>query len=266
MADVQTILISGGASGLGLAIAKEAAVKRWRVAIADRDESRGEDAVRDLCANGTEALFIRCDVREDRDIRFAVQRVMRRWGQLNVLVNCAGGVSAGFFETLTDDDWHQQFDTHLMGAVRGARAAVSAMRRQGHGHIVNIGAIQGVTAEPGSASYNASQAALIAVSETLRSELEPLGIQTSIVLPSYFRSGQLSALHSTDPVMRARLIDRMSHQQHSADEIARLTLEGIRKNIFMIMPDNARRQLKLKRWRPKTLLTNMILLARKYRK
>lgn len=266
MVDTQTILISGGANGLGHAIAKEAATQKWRIAIADIDESRGDAVVRDLCATGAEALYVRCDVREDRDIRLAVQRVVKRWGQLDILVNCAGGISAGFFETLTDEDWHWQLNTNLMGAVRGARAAVSEMRRQQHGHIVNVAALQGLTPEPGTAAYNASQAALIALSETLQTELEPLGIRTSVVLPSYFRSGQLNALHSTDPVMRARLIDKMTQQQHSVEEIARLTLEGIRKNTFMIMPPDARSSARLKRWRPAALLANMLEAAKKYRK
>jgi NAD(P)-dependent dehydrogenase (short-subunit alcohol dehydrogenase family) len=264
--DTQTILISGGANGIGHAIAKEAATKKWRIAIADRDESRGDAAVRALSAGGAEALYIRCDAREDRDMRLAVQRVVRRWGQLDILVNCAGGISAGLFETLTDEDWHWQLNTNLMGAVRSTRAAVSEMRRQGHGHIVNIAAQQGLAPEPGTAAYNATQAALIALSETLHAELEPLGIRTSVVLPSYFRSGQLNALHSTDPVMRARLIDKMTQQQHSVEEIAKLTLKGISKNTFMILPSDARRQARLKRWRPASLLTNMIDIAKKYRK
>lgn len=266
MADTQTILISGGANGLGLAIAKEAGTKKWRIAIADNDESRSEAAVKALCASGAEAMYIRCDVREDPDIRLAVQRVVRRWGQLDILVNCAGGISAGFFETLTDEDWHWQLNTNLMGAVRGTRAAVSEMRHQQKGHIVNVAALQGLTPEPGSAAYNASQAALIALSETLQTELAPLGIQTSVVLPSYFRSGQLNTLHATDPVMRARLVDRMTQQQHSVEEIARLTVDGICKNIFMIMPPDTRSALRLKRWRPAALLAHMIALAEKYRK
>lgn len=266
MSDPRTLLITGGASGLGQALARLAGSKGWRVAVADTHQGGGEAICRELLSAGTQALFIRCDVRIDSEVRLAVQRVIRRWGQLDALINNAGNISCGQFESLTDDDWHWQLDTNLMGAVRGSRAAVSEMRRRQQGHIVNIAGISGLIPSPGTAALNATQAAIIALSETLRSELQPLGIHVSVVLPGFFRSGQLDALRSADPVMRARLIQAMNQQPSSIDELAALTLNAIDRKTFMVIPHEQKAQVRLKRWQPKKALQRMLKLAAKYRK
>ncbi len=266
MNDSPTVLISGGASGLGLAIGQLAAARGWRVALADVNETRGAAAVSALLDAGTEAMFIRCDVREDAQVRVAVQRVVRRWGQLDALVNAAGVASAGLFESLTDADWHWQLDTNLLGTVRTCRAAISEMQRQGHGQIINIAAIEALMPQPALASYNACQAAITALTDGLRLELEPLGIQVTLVLPGFYRSNLADNLRGADAVMRARFQRFMSDSEINVEEVAREAFDAMLKGRERVEISSQRGHQWLQRWRPKRYRELMTSLARKYRR
>lgn len=266
MSDGQTLLISGGASGLGLALAHQASQRGWRVAIADLHDNRGEAALRSLAGQGAEAMFLRCDVRRDADIRVAVQRVVRRWGKLDVLVNNAGVATTGLFEALSDDDWLWQLDTNLLGTVRACRAAISEMQRQGYGHLVNVASLDALVAAPGQSCYAATSAALLALSETLRHELAPLKIDVSVVLPPRFRSSLGDQLRSSDPVSRARFLQAMQVAEDNTETLARLILDGIERKQFMILNDEGQRLARRKRWRPRQLAADMLALARRIRR
>lgn len=266
MNDSPTVLISGGASGLGLAIGQQAAAHGWRVALADVNETRGSAAVKALLDAGHEAMFIRCDVREEPQVRVAVQRVVRRWGQLDVLVNAAGVASAGLFESLTDADWHWQLDTNLMGTVRACRAAVSEMQRQGRGQLINIAAMEAELPQPALSSFNACQAAISALTEGLQAELTPLGIQVTLVVPGFFRSNLADNLRGADAVMRARFQRFMSDSEITAEEVASSVLAAMQTDTARVEVSSQRRQQWLKRWRPQRYREMMAALASKYRR
>lgn len=266
MSDARTVLISGAASGLGLALAQEAGRRGWRVALADIQESRGEAALRTLTDTGVEAMFLRCDIRQDVDVRVAVQRVSRRWGRLDLLVNNAGVASTGLFEALSDDDWRWHLDTNLLGTVRSCRAAVSEMQRQGAGQIVNIAALDGVCPAPGQSSEAACAAAIMALSESLRSELAPLNIKVSVALVPPFRSNLGEQLRSTDAVSRARYLRAMGDADDNSEQLAREIFEGIEKQAFLITNQQGRSRLRSRRWRPKRFFEDMKTLAARIRR
>lgn len=267
MKPASTVLITGGGGTLGLALAREAAARHYRVALADLDESRGEAARAAIAETGAESFFVRCDVRSEAELRNAVQRVTRRWGNLDLMVNCAGVASAGLFETIPDEDWTWQLDINLMGSVRGSRAALSEMRRQGHGHIVNIAALNGLAPQPGMSGYNAAEAAIMAFSETLYAELQPLGVGVTLVCPAFFRSGLASTMRSPDPVSHARISRLLEQGDVEAAELARLILNAVEKGEFLVVPPGrARRVWRRKRLRPRRFLEDMLALARKHRR
>ncbi|MDF1780643.1 MAG: SDR family NAD(P)-dependent oxidoreductase [Alcanivoracaceae bacterium] len=266
MSDARTMLITGGASGLGLALAQQAAALGWRVAIADINETRGDAAAKEIAGSGGDAMFVRCDVRDEASIRIAMQRIARRWGQLDALINNAGIATTGLFETLTDEDWQQQLNTDLLGTVRSCRAAVSEMQRHDHGRIINIAGLHGAAPLPGLSSFSATQAAIIALSESLRAELAPLGIQVSVALPSFFRSNLNETLRSADPVSRARFLSNMGRQTSSSEYLAKLIMAAMDKNDFLIMPPEERWLLRQKRWQPKRYFAKLLALAEKFRR
>ncbi|MFN3713435.1 MAG: SDR family oxidoreductase [Alcanivoracaceae bacterium] len=267
MAETRTVLITGGASGLGLALAREAGNRGFRVAIADVHERRGEEARQALAEQGVDCMFTLCDVRREKDLRNAVQRVARRWGRLDVMINNAGVAGAGLFEALSDDDWQWLLDINLMGVVRGSRLAITEMKRQGFGHIVNIASMAGLTPPPGMASYNVAKAGVVSLSETLRSELHPLGIDVTLVCPSFFRTNLGESLRTPDPVTRARFERLLENNDMNAEQIAVMIWKAVMKKQFLLIPHSAAQKAwRQKRWFPEKFFEAMALLAKKLRR
>ena len=263
----RTVLITGGASGLGLALAREAGRRGYRVAMAEVDEARGEEARRGLQEQNVEALFCRCDVRREQDLRQAVQRVIRRWGRLDLMVNNAGVAAAGPFEAIPADDWEWLMDINLMGVVRGCRVAVPEMKRQGGGHIVNIASMAGLTPPPGMSLYNVSKAGVVSLSESLHSELAPLDIRVTLVCPSFFRTNLGNSLRTPDPVSSARFERLLENNDVTAEMIAVDILDAVDRKRFLVLPHRpARKAWRQKRWFPKRFFTAMEELARKIRR
>jgi NAD(P)-dependent dehydrogenase (short-subunit alcohol dehydrogenase family) len=263
----RTVLITGAASGLGLALAREAGSRGYRVALADINESRGEQARQALAEQGVDCLFSRCDVRDERDLRNVVQRVARRWGRLDVMINNAGVAGAGLFESLSDEDWQWLLDINLMGAVRGSRMAITEMKRQGFGHIVNIASMAGLTPPPGMASYNVAKAGVVSLSETLRSELAPLDIQVTVVCPSFFRTNLAESLRTPDPVTRARFERLLENNDLTAEQIAVATWQAVEKKKFLLIPHAAAKKAwRQKRWLPEKFFQSMATLGKKLRR
>lgn len=263
----RTVLITGAASGLGLALAREAGSRGYRVALADINESRGEQARQALAEQGVDCLFSRCDVRDERDLRNVVQRVARRWGRLDVMINNAGVAGAGLFESLSDEDWQWLLDINLMGAVRGSRMAITEMKRQGFGHIVNIASMAGLTPPPGMASYNVAKAGVVSLSETLRSELAPLNIQVTVVCPSFFRTNLGESLRTPDPVTRARFERLLENNDLTAEQIAVATWQAVEKKKFLLIPHAvAKKAWRQKRWLPEKFFQSMVALGKKLRR
>ncbi len=263
----RNVLITGAASGLGLALAREAGRLGMRVALADINEQRGEQARRGLSENGVECLFTYCDVRREQDIRNAVQRVVRRWGQLDILINNAGVAAAGLFEAIPADDWDWLLDINLLGVTRGCRVAVTEMKRQGHGHIVNIASMAALTPPPGMSAYNVAKAAVVSLSESLHGELAPLGIDVTVVCPSFFRTNLGESLRAPDPVTSARFEKLLAHNDITADDIARDTFKAIDKKQFLVLPHaDGRKAWRQKRWFPGRFAAQMQQLARRLRR
>ncbi|MFD8649118.1 SDR family NAD(P)-dependent oxidoreductase [Streptomyces mirabilis] len=238
------VLITGGASGLGWALAQRYAAAGDRVLITDRNEPA------ELPTGSVS--FIRMDVRVHSDWQRALSWCEDHWGGLDVLVNNAGVKAVGRVERLDDDDWDWILDINLKGVVHGCRTFVPLFKRQGSGHVVNIAALAGLLNLPGMASYNVSKAAVISLSETLRQELAPFGIRTTVICPGFVHTNLTTGLHSPDPVL-AKLADRMMQRgKPTADQVAAQIVDAIAAGRFMVLthPED-RRAVRLKRFLPR---------------
>ncbi|MGW1202585.1 SDR family NAD(P)-dependent oxidoreductase [Streptomyces cyaneofuscatus] len=238
------VLITGGSSGLGHALAGHYAAAGNRVLIADRDSP-------DELPGGT-VSFIRLDVRIHNDWRRALRWCEDHWGGLDILVNNAGVTAVGRIEQLRSDDWDWILDINLKGVAMGCRTFVPLFKEQGGGHIVNIAASEGLLNPPGMTSSNASKAAVVSLSETIRGELTPFGISTTVVCPGPVRTGLRAELNSADPEL-AGLVDRaIQESSHTAEQAARRITEAVDKGRFLVLTHPAdRRALCLKRLFPK---------------
>lgn len=236
------ILITGAASGLGLALATRYARDGWRVLLTDVDQpalDRAAEAVAGGAATAERERIatLALDVRSDDDWAAARDWVASHWGGLDVLVSNAGVATGGRFEHLPIEDWDWIVQINLMGVVRGCRTFVPMMREQGSGHLVNIASAAGLLNPPVMASYNVVKAGVVSLSETLRHELEPAGITTSVVCPTFFRTGLAGSFRTPDEAVRRTMDKLVTQSSVPADVIAARIQDAVAKRRFLILTD-----------------------------
>jgi NAD(P)-dependent dehydrogenase (short-subunit alcohol dehydrogenase family) len=221
-------LVTGAASGLGLALVRRLAARGDQVLATDlAEQPPATDA----------AAYRRLDVRSEQEWDGARAWVESQWGGLDLLVNNAGVAGGGRIELCGLDEWEWIFDINLFGVVRGTRAFVPMLKAQGSGRIVNIASLAGLVHPPGMGSYNAVKAAVVAFSETTAHELAPYGVGCSAVCPSYFRTNLMSSLRGGDTDLAAHVTQLVETSPISADDVAAAVLEGVESGSELILPD-----------------------------
>jgi NAD(P)-dependent dehydrogenase (short-subunit alcohol dehydrogenase family) len=185
----RTVLISGGARGLGFLLARE--FGRWgaRVWVVSRTESEVERAVGELRALDIDANGMAADIRDPFACRTLVARIAAASGGIDVLVNNAGVVQATPLEHARLEDFADSLRTHLWGPLHLTREVLPHMRRAGSGRVVNVASIGGRIAVPHLAPYCVGKFALVGLSEALRAELWKDGVAVTTVCPGLMRTG-----------------------------------------------------------------------------
>lgn len=228
----QRVLVTGGASGLGRAMAARYISAGARVLITDRDDVSGKRTAAEL---GERAAFQHLDVTQESSFADVLAWCEREWGGLDVLINNAGVAAAGRFELIPEQDWNWVLDINLLGVVRGCRAFVPLFKRQGSGTIINIASLAALTNLPAMSSYNVSKSAVLALSQTLRHELAPYGISTTVVCPGFVRTNLGSSVRSPDPEAE-RLIDKlMASSTVTAEEVADQVFSAATKGDYLVL-------------------------------
>ena len=229
------IFITGGASGLGRALAERYAREGYRVCIGDVNEARGAETLASLRARGTEAHFLVCDVTKESDLARAAAWLVETWGGVDVVVNNAGVALGGGIADVPLEDWVWAVDINLLGVVRGCKVFTPVFRRQGHGTFVNVVSLAGLVHAPMMSAYNATKAAVVAISETLRVELAKDGIGVSVVCPAFFRTNLTETFRASSADV-ARITDRLVNRaKRGPEEIADLTYRGVERGDFHIV-------------------------------
>jgi 2-dehydro-3-deoxy-L-rhamnonate dehydrogenase (NAD+) len=175
-------VVTGGAAGLGFAIAQRLVASGGRVTVWDRDEAAAARAASEL---GDPAGYVCVDVASEASVRAAVQATLARAPRIDALVNSAGitGPNTKVWEYPVDA-WRQVIDVNLTGLFLCCREVVPAMRTAGYGRIVNIASVAGKDGNPNASAYSASKAAVIALTKSLGKELADTGIRVNCVTPA----------------------------------------------------------------------------------
>lgn len=181
-------VITGASSGFGLLTTVELARAGFRVVATMRDLRRREKLDAAAAAAGMAGnVDVRAlDVRNFETIAVCVEGIVRDDGRIDVLVNNAGFAVAGFIEDVKLEELRLQFETNFFGAVAMTKAVLPVMRKQGSGHIIQVSSIGGLQGSLSLSSYSASKHALEGWSESLRLEVNPLGIKVVLVEPGAF--------------------------------------------------------------------------------
>ena len=179
MSEKQVVLITGVSSGNGQAMAKLFAENGFTVFGTSRRANHN-------VMPGIEVLPL--DVRSDESVKTCVEEVLKRTGRLDVLVNNAGFALIGALEETSLTEAKEQFETNFFGVLRMTNAVLPAMRRQGHGRMINVSSIVGLVPLPFMGLYSAGKFALEGYSEALSHEVKPFGIHVSLVEPGFIKT------------------------------------------------------------------------------
>ena len=204
-------LVTGGASGIGLAVANRLADEGAAVAVLDR-------------ADAGAFTYVRADIADDAAVRAAAASAVESLGGLDVLVNNAGVGAQGGIEANDDDEWHRVLDVNVVGLVRVTRAALPALRASDHAAIVNTCSVAATVGLPDRALYSASKGAILSLTRAMAADLLPEGIRVNAVNPGTADTPWVARLlgAAADPeAERAALEARQPHGRLvTADEVA----------------------------------------------
>lgn len=239
------VFITGAGSGLGRAFAQQLAARGAKLCIGDIDTGAGQ-----ATADEVGGHFVQCDVRVETDLKTAAQWMQAEWGGVDLLINNAGVAQMGSLADTSLDDWRWIIDINLLGIVNGCKAFAPYLA-QTQGKILNIASMASFLHLPNAGAYNATKAAVLALSETLMLELESDGITTHVACPSFFRTDLARNMRAGDETARAMTQRLVERSRSGADDVAKLILEGLDRGDARILLDKRTRQaLRMKNWLP----------------
>lgn len=262
-------VVTGAGSGLGRALSLELARRRARVVVSDLNPATAEETARLVRDAGGEARVVSCDVRSAEQVQSLADEAFAAWGGVDLLVNNAGVASGGLVGELSLDAWRFVLDINLWGVIHGCHVFTPRLRQQGSGHILNIASAAGLVSAPYLAPYNASKAAVVALSETLYQELREARVGVTVACPMFFPTNIANSSQLEDSPQKRAFQRLVSEGKLSAEEVARRLLHSVDAGALYALPMAEGRWLwRLKRMAPgffvrTTLRVSKRLLSRK---
>src|ERR1700721_473389 len=189
----QTAVITGGAQGLGFAIAERFVAEGARVVLGDVNLEATEVAAKQLGGSDV-AVAVRCDVTQAADVETLIQTAIERFGSLDIMVNNAGITRDATMRKMTEEQFDQVIDVHLKGTWNGIRAAAAIMRENKRGAIVNMSSLSGKIGLAGQTNYSAAKAGIVGMTKAAAKELAHLGVRVNAIAPGLIRSAMTEAM------------------------------------------------------------------------
>ena len=230
----RTAVVTGAASGIGLAVAEAFVDAGMRVVMADVDEDNLRSQAARLADRGGEILAVTADVRDPDAVERVGAAAVEHFGKLHVAVNNAGVVNGGYSWEISLEDWHRVLDIDLWGVIHGIRSFVPRiLASEEEGHVVNTASMAAVLSLGRLGPYTVAKHGVLGLSDVLRAELEslraPIGV--SVVMPGMIKTGMNPIGTVSSATVAANVMDAMRRRRnyvftddHSTDQVAeRLT-------------------------------------------
>jgi 3-oxoacyl-[acyl-carrier protein] reductase len=216
----RTAVITGGAQGLGRAVAERFVAEGARVVIGDVDLAAAEATAAEL-GEGT-AVAVRCDVTDEDQVAALVAAATDAFGSLDVMVNNAGVLRDATMRKMPLDDFRLVMETHVQGTWLGTRAAAAVMREQGSGSIVNMSSISGKVGNLGQTNYSAAKAGIVGLTKAAAKEVAHLGVRVNAIQPGLIRTAMIAGMR--EDILEQRLKDIPMGRLGEPDEVAKVAL------------------------------------------
>ena len=187
----RTAVITGGAQGIGLAIATMFADHGANIVIGDLDESKAKEAAEAL---PTPAVGVRCNVTSASDVQALVDTAVASFGSIDVMVNNAGITRDATMRKMTEEQFDQVIDVHLKGCWNGTRTAAGVMRENGGGSIINLSSISAKVGFVGQSNYSAAKAGIVGLSKAAAKEVAHLGVRVNVIQPGLIKTAMTEAM------------------------------------------------------------------------
>ncbi|AGC63782.1 MULTISPECIES: 3-oxoacyl-ACP reductase FabG [Mycobacterium] len=189
----QIAVVTGGAQGLGLAIAERFVSEGARVVLGDVNLEATEAAAKQL-GGGEVAVAVRCDVTKADEVETLLQAALERFGGLDIMVNNAGITRDATMRKMTEEQFDQVIDVHLKGTWNGIRLAAAIMRENKRGAIVNMSSVSGKVGMVGQTNYSAAKAGIVGMTKAAAKELAHVGVRVNAIAPGLIRSAMTEAM------------------------------------------------------------------------
>jgi len=242
--------ITGAGGGLGLEMARTLARGGWALGLFDLDSSRLATAEEELTNKGARVLAYPGDVTRFDELVVAVNSFAAMSDGLDVMINNAGVACAGSLLETSIEDWRWIVDINLLGVVNGCRAGVPHLQRAGRGILINVSSAAAFVCAPFMTPYNATKAAVLAVSESLAAELVTAGVQVSVAMPGFMQTELLATARG--PERERHIAEQlMKNSRYTvamcAGEILYSAGNG---DLYIVLPKSMRSVWRFKRWLP----------------
>lgn len=244
-------VVTGAGSGIGRAFALELGKRGGRVVCSDIDLDSAEVTAADIRSSGGGAMATRCDVTRLADVE-ALADAAEEWfgGPADLIINNAG-VGAGGHQIgdMSIDDWRWVIDINMWGVIHGCHVFVPRLKAAGRGGILNVGSTASFAAAPSMGAYNASKAAVLAVTETLAAELASTSIHVTALCPTFVQTNIMKAGRISES--SSKLADNLMRWTAVPPErVVKSALSGLDRGQLYVLPQFDARMV----WRMKRLL------------
>ena len=238
--DGATAIVTGGASGIGRALAEELAKRGCEVVLADLQIELAEKVASEIGASGGKAKAVKIDVTDFSAMEQLVQETFKRTGRLDYIFNNAGIVIGGYVNHYGIEDWNKIVDVNLRGVINGIQAVYKIMMAQGFGHIINTASMAGLMPGPGNVAYTMTKHAVVGLSKSLRAEAAQMEVRVSVLCPGVVRTPILEGggkygkmLIDIPPEQIRRLLEKL--KPISPNIFAKKVLNSVAKNKAIII-------------------------------
>ncbi|KQU45859.1 3-oxoacyl-ACP synthase [Rhodococcus sp. Leaf278] len=187
----RTAVITGGAQGIGLAIATMFAENGANIVIGDLDEAKAKEAADAL---PVDAVGVRCNVTSADDVQTLVNTAVSSFGSIDIMVNNAGITRDATMRKMTEEQFDQVIDVHLKGCWNGTRIAAGVMRENGGGSIINLSSISAKVGFVGQSNYSAAKAGIVGLSKVAAKEVAHLGVRVNVIQPGLIKTAMTEAM------------------------------------------------------------------------